>query len=96
MQHIVIQTGNPEPLLHEDGWAFNGIGRKFSHKFGYGLMDASAMVDVAINWPGVSPQKECLSPMMKPNISLPFRYEFFHFHLLSCQSSHFFNDKNFF
>ena len=32
MQHIVIQTANSEPLLHEDGWAFNGIGRKFSHK----------------------------------------------------------------
>ena len=75
MQHIVIQTANPEPLLHEDGWAFNGIGRKFSHKFGYGLMDASAMVDVALNWPGVSSQRECLSPMMKPNISIHFRLE---------------------
>lgn len=70
MQHIVIQTANPNPLLHEDGWAVNGIGRKFSHKFGYGLMDASAMVDVALNWPGVSEQRECLSNMMKPNITL--------------------------
>ena len=70
MQHIVIQTANSEPLLHEDGWAVNGIGRKFSHKFGYGLMDAAAMVDLALAWPQISPQRECLSPMMKPNMSL--------------------------
>ena len=39
MQHIVIQTANSEPLLHEDGWAFNGIGRKFSHKVSVFLED---------------------------------------------------------
>ena len=39
-------------------------------------MDASAMVDVALNWPGVSSQRECLSPMMRPNISIPFRLVF--------------------
>ena len=70
MQHIVVHTANPDPLLHEDGWAVNGIGRKFSHKFGYGLMDASEMVNVALGWPGVGPQRECLSAMMRPNLSL--------------------------
>ena len=34
------------------------------------------MVDVALNWPGVSSQRECLSPMMRPNISIPFRLVF--------------------
>lgn len=70
MQYIVVQTANPEPLLHEVGWAVNGAGRKFSHKFGYGLMDAAAMVDVALNWPGVSAQKECSSPLLAPNMNL--------------------------
>ena len=71
MQHIVIQTANPDPLQHEDGWSVNGIGRRFSHKFGYGLMDANAMVEVAQKWPGVSQQKECLSPMLTPQTVLP-------------------------
>ena len=71
MQHIVIQTANPDPLMHEDGWSANGIGRRFSHKFGYGLMDAAAMVEVAEKWPGVSDQRQCLSPVLTPDASLP-------------------------
>ena len=70
MQHIVVQTANPEPLLKEDGWFTNGVGRKFNHKFGYGLMDASAMVDLAQNWPGIASQRECSSPLMTPSLNL--------------------------
>ena len=70
MQHIVIQTANPNPLLKEDGWFTNGVGRQFSHKFGYGLMDASALVDAALDWPGISPQQECISAVMNPNLNL--------------------------
>lgn len=73
MQHIVIQTANPEPLLHEDGWSTNGVGRKYSHKFGYGLMDAGAIVDVALNWPGTGAQRECKSKLMSPNSNLASR-----------------------
>ena len=35
-------------LLHESGWARNGAGRQYSHKFGYGLMGASQMVDLVM------------------------------------------------
>ena len=44
------------------------------------------MVDVALNWPGVSPQRECLSPMMRPNISIPFRLVFITQFLRECLS----------
>ena len=44
------------------------------------------MVDVALNWPGVSSQRECLSPMMKPNISIPFRLVFITQFLRECVS----------
>jgi hypothetical protein len=52
----VLLTANPGPLQLEDGWAINGVGRHFSHKFGYGLMDAGAMVDLAVKWPGIGKQ----------------------------------------
>ncbi|XP_013775732.1 furin-like protease 2 [Limulus polyphemus] len=59
MQHLVILTSRPEPLSDEPGWSTNGVGRKFSHKFGYGLMDAAAMVQLAKQWKTVPAQHFC-------------------------------------
>lgn len=59
MQHIVVLTSNPNPLMVESGWKTNAVGRKYSHKFGYGLMDANAMVEVAKVWPGSGPLAIC-------------------------------------
>ena len=56
MQHIVLLTANPKPLLNEPGWMTNGVGRQYSLKFGYGLMDADAMVELAQMWPGAGQQ----------------------------------------
>lgn len=39
-----------DPLLEEPGWARNGAGRQFSHKFGYGLMDASQVSIIFLNY----------------------------------------------
>ena len=52
----MVLTANPTPLQHEEGWALNGVGRHYSHKFGYGLMDAGAIVDLALRWPGIGKQ----------------------------------------
>ena len=49
-------SANPAPLQVEDGWSVNGVGRHYSHKFGYGLMDAGAIVDLALRWPGIGKQ----------------------------------------
>lgn len=59
MQHIVVKTSRYEPLRHESGWVQNAVGRYVSHKFGYGLMDAEAMVKTALRWKTTPPQVIC-------------------------------------
>lgn len=58
MQHIVVLTAKPGNLDAQD-WLINGVGRKVSHSFGYGLMDAAEMVSLARNWTTVPKQKVC-------------------------------------
>ncbi|XP_060876735.1 furin-like protease 2 isoform X2 [Metopolophium dirhodum] len=61
MQYIVVLTSKSAPLEREGGWISNGVGRKVSHKFGYGLMDAGGMVSLAEQWTTVPPQHICKS-----------------------------------
>ena len=71
MQHIVVLTSNPTPLHLENGWQTNGVGRQYSHKFGYGLMDADEMVELASVWPGVGRQRICETAVQRPNTEIP-------------------------
>lgn len=61
LQALVIMTSRPEPLEKEPGWVLNGVKRKVSHKFGYGLMDAGAMVSLAEQWTVMPAQHICKS-----------------------------------
>ncbi|XP_047532266.1 furin-like protease 2 isoform X1 [Vanessa atalanta] len=61
MQYLVVLTSRSQPLEKENGWIVNGIKRKVSHKFGYGLMDATEMVNLAEQWVSVPPQHICKS-----------------------------------
>lgn len=61
MQYLVVLTSRAPPLEKETGWITNGMKRKVSHKFGYGLMDASALVALAEKWTTVPPQHICKS-----------------------------------
>uniref|UniRef100_A0A4W5MLK0 Furin (paired basic amino acid cleaving enzyme) a n=1 Tax=Hucho hucho TaxID=62062 RepID=A0A4W5MLK0_9TELE len=63
MQHLVVRTSHPAHLLTND-WNTNGVGRKVSHSYGYGLLDASAIVALAKNWTNVGPQKKCVLSMV--------------------------------
>ncbi|XP_016922804.2 furin-like protease 1 isoform X1 [Apis cerana] len=58
MQHIVVRTAKPANLKALD-WVTNGVGRNVSHSFGYGLMDAAAMVRLAKRWRTVPEQHKC-------------------------------------
>lgn len=58
MQHIVVRTAKPANLI-DPTWSKNGVGRRVSHSFGYGLMDASAMVKLARHWKNVPEQQRC-------------------------------------
>uniref|UniRef100_A0A336LJV0 furin n=1 Tax=Culicoides sonorensis TaxID=179676 RepID=A0A336LJV0_CULSO len=61
MQYLVVLSSRSEPLEREGGWILNGVKRKVSHKFGYGLMDAGVMVDLAEKWITVPAQHICKS-----------------------------------
>lgn len=61
MQYLVVLTSRPEPLEKEAGWILTGSKRKVSHKFGYGLMDAGGMVNLAEKWNTVPAQHICKS-----------------------------------
>lgn len=54
----VVRTAKPGNLKDQN-WTRNGIGRKVSHSFGYGLMDAAAMVRIARIWKQVPEQQRC-------------------------------------
>lgn len=54
-----MRTANPLPLLNNSGWSINGVGRRISNKFGYGLMDAGALVKLAEIWKPVPEQHMC-------------------------------------
>ncbi|KAI6179775.1 Proprotein convertase subtilisin/kexin type 6 [Aphelenchoides besseyi] len=58
LQHIVVRTANPAGLKAGD-WKTNGLGRNVSHSFGYGLLDAGAMVKLARVWRTVPVQRAC-------------------------------------
>ena len=45
--------------LKAPDWRMNSMRRMVSHSYGYGLMDATAMVRTARNWRMVPRQEEC-------------------------------------
>jgi len=71
MQYLVVMSSKPGPLMRESGWLRNGKGRQFNHKFGYGLMDAGAMVDLAERWKNVPLQHVCQSAVITSDLPLP-------------------------
>uniref|UniRef100_A0A914L1P7 P/Homo B domain-containing protein n=1 Tax=Meloidogyne incognita TaxID=6306 RepID=A0A914L1P7_MELIC len=58
IQHIIVRTAKPDSLRAVD-WQKNGVGRWFSHSYGYGLLDAGAMVRVARKWKNVPKALNC-------------------------------------
>ncbi|XP_069071965.1 proprotein convertase subtilisin/kexin type 4 [Pleurodeles waltl] len=58
MQHLVVRASRPAHLQAND-WVLNGVGRKVSHHYGYGLLDAGVLVDLAKKWETVRPQRRC-------------------------------------
>ncbi|XP_028907588.1 proprotein convertase subtilisin/kexin type 4 isoform X1 [Ornithorhynchus anatinus] len=63
MHHLVVRSSSPAHLQADD-WALNGVGRKVSHHFGYGLLDAGVLVQLATEWKMSQPQRKCLIKMV--------------------------------
>ncbi|XP_039422711.1 proprotein convertase subtilisin/kexin type 5 isoform X1 [Corvus cornix cornix] len=59
IQHIIVRTSRAGHLNAND-WKTNAAGYKVSHLYGFGLMDAEAMVTEAEKWTTVPPQHVCV------------------------------------
>ncbi|KFQ97009.1 Proprotein convertase subtilisin/kexin type 5, partial [Nipponia nippon] len=59
IQHIIVRTSRTGHLNAND-WKTNAAGYKVSHLYGFGLMDAEAMVIEAEKWTTVPPQHVCV------------------------------------
>ncbi|NP_001191402.1 furin-like prohormone convertase precursor [Aplysia californica] len=69
VQYITLMTSRSDPI--EDGqWIVNGVGRKVSLRYGYGLMDATEMVKLAKVWRQVPEKHECLITSDVQNVPL--------------------------
>ncbi|XP_069786662.1 proprotein convertase subtilisin/kexin type 5b isoform X1 [Narcine bancroftii] len=58
VQHIIVKTSRSGHLNAPD-WKTNGAGYRVSHLYGFGLMDAEAMVEKALHWKTVPAQHIC-------------------------------------
>ena len=57
-QYIIIHSSNPS-LLADGEWVTNGAGLRVSHRYGFGIMDAAALVNRARNWSTVPERLSC-------------------------------------
>lgn len=69
MQYLALQTA--VPLDEESDWQTTSIGKKFSHQFGYGKLDAYALVDAAKGFQSVKPQAWYDSPWQHIRHDIP-------------------------
>uniref|UniRef100_A0A3Q3LW89 Proprotein convertase subtilisin/kexin type 6 n=1 Tax=Mastacembelus armatus TaxID=205130 RepID=A0A3Q3LW89_9TELE len=58
VQHLLVKTSRPVHLKADD-WKTNAAGHRVSHLYGFGLVDAEAMVLEAKKWRTVPPQHTC-------------------------------------
>ena len=69
LQHIVVQTA--VPVNEQETWDKTFIGKKFSHTYGYGKLDAYAIVEAAKSWELVKPQAWYNSPWLHVKHPIP-------------------------
>uniref|UniRef100_A0A7N6A6U0 P/Homo B domain-containing protein n=1 Tax=Anabas testudineus TaxID=64144 RepID=A0A7N6A6U0_ANATE len=69
VQHLLVQTSRPVHLKADD-WKTNAAGHRVSHLYGFGLVDAEAMVLEATKWRTVPPQHTCIQTPERLNSSI--------------------------
>ncbi|KAL5259763.1 hypothetical protein ACHWQZ_G010012 [Mnemiopsis leidyi] len=81
MQHLIVRTASRVSNDRDSQWIENGAGHEFHPKLGFGVLDATKMVNVARNWTSVPPQRKCMalksnrtnSPTTVPRVVPPLR-----------------------
>lgn len=88
VQHIILRAAIPDKLYHHEGWVRNAVGRATHIHFGYGILDASRMVDIAKNWTLVGPDHQCESPKLRYDKVIPaYSYETFDIRFDGCENT---------
>ncbi|GLH13896.1 Putative neuroendocrine convertase 2 [Gryllus bimaculatus] len=62
IQHLTVLTSKRNSLFDAKGrfhWTMNGVGLEFNHLFGFGVLDAGAMVALATQWKTVPARFHC-------------------------------------
>ncbi|GJJ71015.1 kexin [Entomortierella parvispora] len=70
IQHLTILTAVPIDETDTD-WTETAVGRLFNHKYGYGSLDAYAMVEAAKTWVSVPEQVSYESPVIRVEGDIP-------------------------
>ncbi|KAF9907529.1 pheromone processing endoprotease [Linnemannia zychae] len=70
MQYLTVYTSVVVNEMDPD-WQETSTGRLFNHKYGYGSLDAYAIVEMAKNWVSVGPQVAYESPVIQVNGDIP-------------------------
>lgn len=70
LQYLCVEAA---VMVNEDhdSWETTATGKKFSHNFGYGSLDAYAIVEAARTWKPVKPQAWLHSPLLKVHTAIP-------------------------
>ena len=58
VQHILVRTSSLDKLSGSD-FKTNAAGFRYSHDFGYGIVNGGKLVTLAESWPRVSAQHHC-------------------------------------
>lgn len=68
IQHLTVLTSKRNSLFDAKGrfhWTMNGVGLEFNHLFGFGVLDAGAMVALSKQWKTVPPRYHCEGGIVK-------------------------------
>ncbi|XP_078001023.1 neuroendocrine convertase 2-like isoform X2 [Glandiceps talaboti] len=72
MQHLTVLTSKRNQLYDEvHQWRSNGVGLEFNHLFGFGVLDAGAIVKEAKNWETVPERFHCTGASYKEKTAIP-------------------------
>lgn len=74
IQHLTVLTSKRNSLFDQKGryfWQMNGVGLEFNHLFGFGVMDAGAMVSLARVWKEVPARFHCQAKTISRESRIP-------------------------
>ncbi len=70
VQHILVETARQNDPTDAD-WAVNGASYHINHKYGFGAIDAGAVVATAASWTNVGPEVSFDSGTINVNAAIP-------------------------